>query len=138
MGPRDEGQLGPGWYHREIWGSHGAMRWTRGEAVAYLSTTGQASALRVRVYSGEPRLGPVEGRVVVHHTAAGDGAVTTAERAFALPPDTWEELTVPVPSILGQLRVTIHVSPLRVPRERIPGSQDDRGLGLAVKRLSLA
>jgi len=28
--------------------------------------------------------------------------------------------------------------PLRVPRERVPGSGDDRGLGLAIKRLWLA
>jgi hypothetical protein len=38
----------------------------------------------------------------------------------------------------GLLRLTLHAEPLRIPRERVPGSGDSRGLGLAVKRLRLA
>ena len=59
------------------------------------------------------------------------------ELAFAIPPDTWEEFTVPIPTRSGRVRVTISVDPLRVPRDRVPGSLYNRGLGLAVKRLWL-
>ncbi len=133
-----EEQLGPGWYHREHWGQQGAMRWTAGEALAYLGTDGRASRLRVRAYSGEPKLGPVQGRIVVHHAELVGDYELAGELDFALPPDTWEELMVPIPTRPGRLRVTISVDPLRVPRDRLPGSLDARGLGLAVKRLWLA
>ena len=133
-----EEQLGPGWYHREHWGQQGAMRWTAGEALAYLGTDGRASRLHVRAYAGEPRLGPVQGRIVVHHAEIVGDYELAGELDFALPPDTWEELTVPIPTRPGRLRVTISVDPLRVPRDRLPGSLDARGLGLAVKRLWLA
>jgi hypothetical protein len=36
------------------------------------------------------------------------------------------------------VRLTLYAEPLRVPRERVPGSGDSRGLGLAIKRLWLA
>jgi SAM-dependent methyltransferase len=135
MDADDEGQLGSGWYHQENWGPLGAMRWTTAEATAHLGTNRRSTTLRVRAYSGEPALGPVEGRLLAHHaTPAGDYELV-GELSFALPPDTWEELTLPIPARPGRLRVTILVDRLRVPRGRVPGSQDDRGLGLAVKRL---
>jgi SAM-dependent methyltransferase len=137
MEAEDEGQLGPGWYHREHWGRLGAMRWTAGEALAYLGTDGRASNLRMRAYSGEPNLGAVQGRLLVHHAELVGDYELAGERAFTIPPDTWEEFTVPIPTRSGRLRITISVDPLRVPRELVPGSLDDRGLGLAVKRLWL-
>ena len=45
---------------------------------------------------------------------------------------------MPFQAPAGLVRVTIHAEPLRVPRDRVPGSGDSRGLGLAVKRLWLA
>jgi hypothetical protein len=60
------------------------------------------------------------------------------ETPYALAPDTWAALAVPLRAPAGHVRVTIYAAPLRVPRERIPGSGDERGLGLAIKRLWLA
>jgi hypothetical protein len=137
VGPGDEAQLGPGWYHREDWGQHGAIRWTGPEALVYLAAPGGATTLRIASYSGEARLGGVAGRVLVEHAAPGEGFVAAGETPFALPPDAWEELRVPVPSARGQLRVTLRIEAPRVPRLLIPGSQDDRRLGLAVRRLAL-
>jgi hypothetical protein len=137
VGPRDEAQLGPGWYHREDWGQHGAIRWTGPEALVYLAAPGGATTLRIASYSGEARLGGVAGRVLVEHAAPGEGFAAAGETPFALPPDAWEELHVPVPPARGQLRVTLRIDAPRVPRLLIPGSQDDRRLGLAVRRLAL-
>jgi len=137
MGLGDEDQLGRGWFWRENWGKLGAVRWTSGRAEAYLGQDGRVARAVVRAYSGEPRLGPVSGRLVVEHVAT-DGQTTPAgETAYALPPDTWTELTVPFRPGPGVVRVTIHAEPPRIPRDCIPGSADDRGLGLAIKRLWL-
>ncbi|MEZ0293833.1 MAG: methyltransferase domain-containing protein [Solirubrobacteraceae bacterium] len=138
LGPGDEDQLGPGWFGREAWGKLGAMRWSGGRAEAYLGHDGRARQACVRAYAGEPRLGPVSGRLVVERVAA-DGRATPAGTApFTLAPDTWAELSVPFQAPAGLVRVTLHAEPLRVPRDRVPGSGDSRGLGLAVKRLWLA
>jgi len=138
MRPGDEDQLGRGWYSREDWGKPGLMRGTGGRAEAYLGPTGPASALGLRVYSGEPRLGPIAGRVRVERLDV-DGPVPVGEAAFALAADQWQELVVPLAGASGPLRVTIEaISPLRVPRALIPDSRDERGLGLAVRRLWLA
>jgi hypothetical protein len=138
LGPGDEDQLGPGWFGREAWGKLGAMRWSGGRAEAYLGHDGRARQACVRAYAGEPRLGPVSGRLVVERVEA-DGRATPAGAApFTLAPDTWAELSVPFQAPAGLVRVTLHAEPLRVPRDRVPGSGDSRGLGLAVKRLWLA
>jgi SAM-dependent methyltransferase len=137
VGPGDEAQLGPGWYHREDWGPQGAMRWTGPEALVYLAAPGGATTLRIACYSGEPRLGGVAGRVAVEHAPPGEGFVAAGETPFELPADAWQELRVPVPPAPGQLRVTLRIDAPRVPRALVPGSQDDRRLGLAVRRLGL-
>jgi SAM-dependent methyltransferase len=138
VGRGDDAQLGPGWYHREHWGRLGFVRWTGPEALAYLASAGTARHVVVRCYSGEPKLGAVAGRVAVEH-APTDGAFAPAgESPFSVPADTWTELSVPIPAAPGRIRITIRVDPPRVPRERIPGSQDGRPLGLAVTRLGLA
>jgi SAM-dependent methyltransferase len=138
LGPGDEDQLGPGWFGREAWGKLGAMRWTGGRAEAYFGHGGGAGRACVRAYAGEPRLGPVSGRLVVERVET-DGRATPAGTApFTLAPDAWAELAVPFEAPAGLVRLTIHAEPLRVPRERVPGSGDSRGLGLAIKRLWLA
>jgi SAM-dependent methyltransferase len=137
-GPGDEDQLGPGWFGREDWGKLGAMRWTGGRAEAYLGHDGRATRACVRAYSGEPRLGPVSGRLVAERVAADGRPTPAGEAAFALQPDTWAELTVPIQAPPGLVRITVHAEPLRVPRDRVPGSGDGRGLGVAIKRVWLA
>jgi hypothetical protein len=137
IGPGDDAQLGPGWYHREQWGRLGFVRWTGPEAVAYLAAPGGAGHASIRAYSGEPKLGPVTGRLVAEH-APPDGPFTASgEAPFDLAADSWTELGVPVPVAPGTVRVTIRVDAPRVPRDRIPGSQDTRPLGLAVTGLRL-
>jgi SAM-dependent methyltransferase len=137
VGPGDDAQLGPGWYHREDWGRLGFVRWTGPEAIAYLASRGGAGPVVIRGYSGEPNLGPVAGRVVVEH-APTDGAFAAAgELPFSLPADTWTELSAPIPAAPGRLRVTIRVDAPRIPCERVPGNQDTRPLGLAVTRIEL-
>jgi SAM-dependent methyltransferase len=138
LGPGDEDQLGPGWFGREDWGQVGAMRWIGGRAEAYLGHDGRAARACVRAYSGETRLGPVSGRLVVERVEVDGRATPAGEASFALSPDTWAELAAPLRAPAGLVRVTIHAEPLRVPRERVPGSGDSRGLGLAIKRLWLA
>jgi SAM-dependent methyltransferase len=137
-GPGDEDQLGSGWFWREEWGKLGAMRWTGGRAQAYLGHDGRASRVLVRAYSGDAQLGPASGRLVVEHVGSDGQTTPVGETPYALAPDTWAELAVPLRAPAGHVRVTIYAEPLRVPRERIPGSGDERGLGLAIKRLWLA
>ena len=138
LGPGDEDQLGPGWFGRETWGKLGALRWTGGRAEAYFGHAGGTARACVRAYSGEPQLGPVAGRLVVERVET-DGRTTAAgAEPFTLGPDTWAELAVPFQAPAGLVRLTLHVEPVRIPRDRVPGSGDSRGLGLAVKRLWLA
>ena len=138
LGPGDEDQLGPGWFGREAWGKLGAMRWTGGRAEAYFGHAGGAGRACVRAYSGEPQLGPVAGRLVVERVETDGRATAAGTESFTLAPDTWAELVVPFQTSAGLVRVTIHTEPSRIPRDRVPGSGDSRGLGLAVKRLWLA
>jgi SAM-dependent methyltransferase len=138
LGPGDEDQLGPGWFGREHWGKLGAMRWTGGRAEAYFGHDGRAARAVVRAYSGDTRLGPVSGRLVAERVETDGRATPAGEAPFALAPDTWAELAVPLRAPAGLVRVTVYAEPLRIPRERVPGSGDGRGLGLAVKRLWLA
>src|SRR5262245_134837 len=107
MGAGDEDQLGPGWFWREDWGKLGAMRWTSDRAQAYLGQDGRARRVLVRAYSGEPRLGPVSGRLVVEHVDPGGQATPAGETPYRLAPDTWTELTVPVQPATGLVRITI-------------------------------
>jgi SAM-dependent methyltransferase len=138
VGPGDDAQLGSGWFWREDWGRLGPMRWTGAHAEAYLGHARPARRVCLRVYSGDPRLGPIGGRVSVERLSAEEPPRAVGDLPFVLAPDTWAELEVPIAAALGTLRVTIEVAPLRTPRALVEGSQDDRGLGLAVKRLWLA
>jgi hypothetical protein len=114
------------------------MRWTGDRAEAYFGHDGRATRACVRAYSGEPRLGPVSGRLVAERVETDGRAAPAGAADFRLAPDTWAELTVPLAAPAGLVRLTIHAEPTRVPRELVPGTGDSRGLGLAVKRLWLA
>jgi hypothetical protein len=137
MGPGDETQLGPGWYHREDWGPPGTMRWTGPEAVAYLGSSGVATRLSVRAFAGPAPLGSVSGQLLVAHAAPEAPFEAVASVPFALAPETWADLDVPVCAAPGRFRLTIRVDAPRVPRGLLPGSQDVRALGLAVWRIWL-
>src|SRR4029453_12281090 len=70
------------------------MRVTGGRAQAYLGHDGHAGRVLVRAYSGEPRLGPVSGRLVVERvepdgqpTPAGEGAFSLARPPGSRPGD---------------------------------------------------
>jgi len=136
--PGDEDQLGPGWFWREDWGKLGFIRWTGRQAVAYLGHGGGSSRVCLRVYSGESRLGPASGRVAVERVGADGPTVPIGEAPIALPPDSWTEITVPFVAPAGLVRVTVEATPPRVPHTLLPGSSDDRALGLAIKRIWLA
>ena len=136
--PGDEDQLGPGWFWREDWGKVGLVRWTGPHATAHLGHAGGAAVARLRVYSGEPRLGPVSGRVTLEEVGTDGPAGRVGEAPFALPPDTWTELAVPFTAPAGPLRITIEAEPPRVPHVLLPNSSDDRALGLAIKRIWVA
>ena len=123
---------------REDWGKLGAMRWSGGRAEAYLGHDGRATRACVRAYAGETAARSGLRALVVEHVEPDGRATPAGQAPFALAPDTWAELAVPFQAPAGLLRVTIHAEPLRVPRDRVPGSGDGRGLGLAVKRLWLA
>ena len=139
MRPGDDDQLGPGWFWREDWGKLGTMRWTGGRAEAYLGHDGQATRVCVRAYSGETRLGPVSGRARRRACRARRPRDSGGRgRRSPSQPDTWAELAVPLRAPAGLIRITIYAEPLRIPRDRVPGSGDGRGLGLAIKRLWLA
>jgi hypothetical protein len=138
MGPEDDTQLGPGWHHREDWGRLGAMRWTGARAVTHLRAGAGAATARLRAYSGQRELGPVEGQIAADHAPPGGPLSAAGVTPFRLDPDSWAELTVPVPPGPGHVRLTIEVPAPRVPRDLIPGSRDARPLGLAVQRLWLA
>src|SRR5262249_61435455 len=120
LGPGDEDQLGPGWFGREAWGKLGAMRWTGGRAEAYVGHRGGAGRAWVRAYSGEPRLGPVSGRLDLERIETDGQATPVATAPFTLAPDTWAELTVPFHAAAGLLRLTIHAEPPRGPPGRVP------------------
>jgi SAM-dependent methyltransferase len=138
MGPGDETQLGPGWYHREDWGPPGTMRWTGPEAVAYVGSSGVATRLSVRAFAGPAPLGSVSGQLLAAYAAPEAPFEAVASVPFALAPETWADLDVPVRAAPGRVRLTIRVDAPRVPRGLLPGSQDVRALGLAVRRIWLA
>jgi SAM-dependent methyltransferase len=138
IGVGDEDQLGPGWFAREDWGTPAAVRWTGGRAEAYLGHDGSAGRVRVRAYAGEPRLGPAAGRLGVERVLPGGEGEPVGGGAFALAADARGELEAPFRAPAGLLRILIETAPVRVPRERVPGSSDDRGLGVAVTRIALA
>jgi hypothetical protein len=135
--PGDEDQLGLGWFWREDWGTAGLVRWTGPRAVAYLGHAGGAATVSLRAYSGESRLGPASGRIAVERVGPDGPASPIGEAPFALPPDTWAELSVPFTAPAGPVRVTIETEPARIPHALVPGSSDDRALGVAIQRISL-
>ncbi|MGC1403765.1 MAG: class I SAM-dependent methyltransferase, partial [Thermodesulfobacteriota bacterium] len=135
IGPGDWRQLGQGWHPLERW-DQGWMRWSGKKSEVYLEPKVQTGQLRIRVYTGDKGLDQeISGTLVVEW--APDRLVFSplTEKSFALPSDFWTDLAVDLPSSLspgGLVRILITVDSVRVPARLIPGSLDDRELGLAV------
>ncbi len=63
------------------------------------------------------------------------------KESFALPSDHWSDLIIKMPSSCypgGLLRILIEVDNPRVPARLLPGSKDERRLGLAVFGLGIS
>jgi SAM-dependent methyltransferase len=141
IGPGDWRQLGVGWFKLERW-PQGWIRWSSKSSEVYLSPRLDSSRIFIRVYTGDKALGgEIGGGIEVHW--APDRLVfhPLINKAFLQPTDQWTDLEVPLPPSLppeGLLRVLIEVHPTRIPARLIPGSQDERELGLAVSGLTIS
>jgi hypothetical protein len=139
IGPGDRNQLGGGWFPPESWGRWKTWaRWTGQEATAYLAGDGRAAAANVRLRPGDPRLGQAAGELIVEQALGGGFLREQARVPFVLVEDRWTRISAPLPREAGTVRLTLRVARPRVPRELLPGSADDRALGVVVRRLWLA
>jgi SAM-dependent methyltransferase len=140
IGPGDWRQLGLGWHHLERW-KQGWVRWSSKESEVYLEPAGQTSRLKLQIYTGDKALGQeVSGVLFVEWAADRLAFLPLTEKSFSLPSDIWTELTVDWSSSLscgGVLRIRLTTDQPRVPARLIPGSQDERELGLAVAGLGV-
>jgi hypothetical protein len=125
MGENDLVQLGNGWYPLEMLPY--PARWTQDKARAYLLSSENAHELALEVNAQADRLGPTTLRV-----EAG-----SVQKQFTLSTGDWQELHLDLPSDLPHtLEVCLSVEPTRNPAKLGLG-QDDRELGVLVKRFWL-
>ena len=95
----------------------------------------------LKYYTGDKALGPeVSGLFEIE--LASDRIIFSplTRKPFTLPSDQWTELDLdlPIPLPAGSLlRITLITEPTRVPARLMPGSQDERELGLAVLKAEL-
>jgi hypothetical protein len=140
MGHEDWRQLGPGWYFLENW-VEGPVRWIGRRAVAYLGARRGQERLRLRVYTGDPRLGErTSGTLKVAFSPDRFSFAPFAETPFDLPAGLWTDLQVAFPqkaAAPGILRLIIETDQSRTPAAFLPGSADTRELCLGVKGLAL-
>ena len=123
MGENDQVQLGEGWYPLESLPC--AARWTQDKAMAYLLSVQDAHQLGLEVNAQATRLGPITLRV----------EAASVSKQFSLSADGWHELHMDLPSDLPhKLKVCLSVESVRNPA-RLGISQDDRELGVLVRRL---
>jgi SAM-dependent methyltransferase len=125
MGENDTIQLGRGWHPLEH--SEYAFRWTLEEARAYLLDDPDANLLGMEVFGWPENLGPTTLTVKI-------GSV---QEEYPLTGAGWQEVYAPLPkSRQREIEVYLHVNPTRIPSE-LGMRQDDRVLGMSVKRLWL-
>ena len=125
MGENDSIQLGQGWYplERETF----AFRWTTDRAYAYLLDIPQATHLVVEVLGWDQSFGPTT--IVV--------SVGSTREVKQLQSQRWQEIAIPLPGQRSkELEVVLQVSPVWVPSQ-LGINQDNRTIGVAVKRLWL-
>ncbi len=140
MGPEDWRQLGPGWYFLENW-VEGPVRWIGRRAMAYLGARRGQERLRLRVYTGDPRLGErTSGTLKVAFSSDRFSFAPFAETPFDLPVGLWTDLQVAFPQKVaapGVLRLILETDQSRTPAAFLPGSTDTRELCLGVRGLAL-
>jgi SAM-dependent methyltransferase len=125
MGENDAVQLGEGWYPLE-WLPY-AARWTSGRAVAYLLRPENASRLGTEVSA--PSDAPTPATLTVE--------VGAMRQSFNVRPGDWQELHMPLPADLAaEVEIRLEIAPIFNPSQS-GLSQDNRNLGVLVKRLWL-
>lgn len=141
IGPGDWRQLGFGWQALEQW-KEGWVRWSSRRAEVYLDPGFKSKKLCVRVYSGDKALGgEIRGSLGIEWASDRLTFSSVSNNNFLVFPDSWSDLVVDLPPLFpqgGLLRVLIEVDEPRVPARLIPGSQDERELGLAVSGLFIS
>ena len=141
IGPGDWTQLGLGWHPLEHW-EQGWMRWSSRRSEVYLEAGAKATTIHIRVYTGDPGLGKhISGCVDIEWAVDRLTFLSLLKESFALPSDHWSDLIVTLPSSCcpgGLLRILIEVDHPRVPARLLPGSKDERQLGLAVFGLGIS
>jgi hypothetical protein len=140
MGNEDWRQLGPGWYFLENW-AEGPARWTSRRAVAYLGAQKGHKRLRIRVFSGEPRLGArISGSFELAFSPDHIAFRPLTEAPFDLPAEIWTDLNFEFPQEIsspGVIRLILKTDQSRSPACLFPGSTDTRELGLGVRGMAL-
>ena len=125
MGENDAVQLGEGWYPLERLPY--AARWTGPHARAYLLRPANPRRLGLEVSIPDQAPAPVTLTITLGETS----------QTLTLRDGGWHELFVPVPSNLpSEVEVGLAVTPTFNP-SRLGLSQDDRDLGVLVKRMWL-
>jgi hypothetical protein len=140
MGKEDWRQLGTGWYFLENW-AEGPVRWTSRKAEAYLAAKRGTQHLRLRVFSGDSRLGTrITGTLGISYSQDRFSFVPIAEDSFDLTAGIWTDLVVKFPQKIpapGIIRLVLQTDQSRSPARLIPGSTDTRELGLAVAGIAV-
>jgi lipopolysaccharide transport system ATP-binding protein len=122
MGEGEDEFLGPGWYPPEDWPPR--VRWTAGEATAYLTQDEWASALGITMCQPQHGDRPATGRVYVDGHLVGE---------FRLASPGLEPLTFLVPPVDQAREVAIRLEVDDVLEPATSGASDDRRkLGVAV------
>jgi len=133
MGNGEVFQLGSGWYDYEDWPP--GIRWTGREAFAFLKLENKETTFGFRACPGPTE---AHGQVWINGHQAG---------TFALAPGADHEVVVPLPEevrvgivdgTVAQVEVRLCVENPFIPAQTMPGSTDQRELGIAVERLWLA
>jgi hypothetical protein len=134
MGENDAVQIGEGWHPLEDWGPRGGpVRWTTGQARAFLKAAAGRRALRVEF---TPHTLPPRRRLTIEAAAGADEVPgPRAQASVELERPAWQVLeTGPVAWPGGTLRVTLRVEPTMNPARDL-GTADRRDLGVAVRRI---
>jgi len=140
MGKEDWRQLGSGWYFLENW-KEGPIRWTGRQAEAYLIAKRGSRHLRIRVFSGDSRLGTrITGTLKIAYSQDRFSFESIVDDSFDLAAGIWTDLVVKFPQKIpapGIIRLVLQTDQSRSPARLISGSTDTRELGLVVKGIAL-
>jgi ubiquinone/menaquinone biosynthesis C-methylase UbiE len=129
-------QFGAGWYHIEDWGANGKIRWTRKEAVAYLMPKGNEKHCKIELYSGPKDLiYDISGEIIVEQDRE-TATYRVGKKRFSVPVNKWRTVDIPISKIFSQryLRIKIMLDQKFNPHQ-LSNSQDDRDIGIAVRRI---